>query len=124
MFFPFNRKYYGEKIGIYFAWLGFYTEMLLFAAVVGTICFIYGFLTYDDNQWRLVLTGIPACFVILLLVFFFITNVIVPFMENNPQFPTVKKYVVRKLEATLSCARCVTRNVASGNSTQHATPHG
>uniref|UniRef100_A0A3P8U664 Anoctamin n=1 Tax=Amphiprion percula TaxID=161767 RepID=A0A3P8U664_AMPPE len=45
------RKYYGEKIGIYFAWLGFYTEMLLFAAVVGTICFIYGFLTYDDNQW-------------------------------------------------------------------------
>ncbi|XP_037539484.1 anoctamin-5 [Nematolebias whitei] len=45
------RKYYGEKIGIYFAWLGFYTEMLLFAAVVGTICFIYGFLTYDDNEW-------------------------------------------------------------------------
>ncbi|XP_068595564.1 anoctamin-5 isoform X1 [Brachionichthys hirsutus] len=45
------RKYYGEKIGIYFAWLGFYTEMLLFAAVVGTMCFIYGFLTYDDNEW-------------------------------------------------------------------------
>ncbi|XP_038147202.1 anoctamin-5 isoform X2 [Cyprinodon tularosa] len=45
------RKYYGEKIGIYFAWLGFYTEMLLFAAVVGTICFTYGFLTYDDNEW-------------------------------------------------------------------------
>ncbi|KAM9375561.1 anoctamin-5 [Pholidichthys leucotaenia] len=45
------RKYYGEKIGIYFAWLGFYTEMLLFAAVVGTICFIYGFLTYDNNEW-------------------------------------------------------------------------
>nr|XP_043892005.1 anoctamin-5-like [Solea senegalensis] len=45
------RKYYGEKIGIYFAWLGFYTEMLLFAAVVGTICFIYGLLTYDDNEW-------------------------------------------------------------------------
>uniref|UniRef100_A0A7N9B1L1 Anoctamin n=1 Tax=Mastacembelus armatus TaxID=205130 RepID=A0A7N9B1L1_9TELE len=45
------RKYYGEKIGIYFAWLGFYTEMLLFAAIVGTICFIYGLLTYDDNEW-------------------------------------------------------------------------
>ncbi|XP_013869054.1 anoctamin-5 isoform X2 [Austrofundulus limnaeus] len=45
------RKYYGEKIGIYFAWLGFYTEMLLFAAVVGTLCFIYGFLTYDNNEW-------------------------------------------------------------------------
>ncbi|XP_054476398.1 anoctamin-5 isoform X1 [Anoplopoma fimbria] len=45
------RKYYGEKIGIYFAWLGFYTEMLLFAAIVGTICFIYGVLTYDENEW-------------------------------------------------------------------------
>uniref|UniRef100_A0A673CHP6 Anoctamin n=1 Tax=Sphaeramia orbicularis TaxID=375764 RepID=A0A673CHP6_9TELE len=45
------RKYYGEKIGIYFAWLGFYTEMLLFAAVVGTLCFVYGLLTYDENEW-------------------------------------------------------------------------
>uniref|UniRef100_A0A8C9YF41 Anoctamin n=1 Tax=Sander lucioperca TaxID=283035 RepID=A0A8C9YF41_SANLU len=36
------RKYYGEKIGIYFAWLGFYTEMLFFAAVMGLICFTYG----------------------------------------------------------------------------------
>uniref|UniRef100_A0A667ZS55 Anoctamin n=1 Tax=Myripristis murdjan TaxID=586833 RepID=A0A667ZS55_9TELE len=45
------RKYYGEKIGIYFAWLGFYTEMLFFAAVVGVICFIYGLLTYSENEW-------------------------------------------------------------------------
>ncbi|XP_028999538.1 anoctamin-5b isoform X2 [Betta splendens] len=43
------RKYYGEKIGIYFAWLGFYTEMLFFAAVMGFICFVYGVLSYDDN---------------------------------------------------------------------------
>ncbi|KAM3877047.1 anoctamin-5b [Diretmus argenteus] len=43
------RKYYGEKIGIYFAWLGFYTEMLFFAAVMGLICFTYGLLSYDDN---------------------------------------------------------------------------
>ncbi|XP_072527053.1 anoctamin-5b isoform X2 [Salminus brasiliensis] len=43
------RKYYGEKIGIYFAWLGFYTEMLFFAAVMGVICFVYGLLSYDDN---------------------------------------------------------------------------
>lgn len=35
--------------------------MLLFAAIVGTICFIYGFLTYEDNEWRYV-----ACFVGLL----------------------------------------------------------
>ncbi|XP_031702256.1 anoctamin-5-like isoform X1 [Anarrhichthys ocellatus] len=44
------RKYYGEKIGIYFAWLGFYTEMLFFAAVMGVICFTYGVLSYDDNM--------------------------------------------------------------------------
>uniref|UniRef100_A0A3B4A9F7 Anoctamin n=1 Tax=Periophthalmus magnuspinnatus TaxID=409849 RepID=A0A3B4A9F7_9GOBI len=45
------RKYYGEKIGLYFAWLGFYTEMLLFAAIVGTLCFVYGLLTYEENEW-------------------------------------------------------------------------
>lgn len=48
------RKYYGEKIGIYFAWLGFYTEMLFFAAIMGVICFTYGVLSYDDNVSRLV----------------------------------------------------------------------
>ncbi|XP_072290684.1 anoctamin-5 isoform X2 [Eucyclogobius newberryi] len=45
------RKYYGEKIGLYFAWLGFYTEMLLFAAIVGTLCFVYGLMTYEENEW-------------------------------------------------------------------------
>ncbi|XP_021326433.1 anoctamin-5 isoform X2 [Danio rerio] len=45
------RKYYGEKIGIYFAWLGFYTEMLSYAAVVGLLCFIYGVATFDENIW-------------------------------------------------------------------------
>ncbi|KAG9475887.1 hypothetical protein GDO78_003990 [Eleutherodactylus coqui] len=43
------RKYYGEKVGIYFAWLGFYTEMLFFAAIVGFICFLYGLVTMDDS---------------------------------------------------------------------------
>ncbi|XP_037109413.1 anoctamin-5 isoform X2 [Syngnathus acus] len=45
------RKYYGERIGLYFAWLGFYTEMLFVAAIVGTLCFVYGLSTYKDNQW-------------------------------------------------------------------------
>ncbi|NXH76099.1 ANO5 protein, partial [Hydrobates tethys] len=44
------RKYYGEKIGIYFAWLGFYTEMLFLAAVIGLICFLYGLFTMDENM--------------------------------------------------------------------------
>lgn len=51
IFFVF-RKYYGEKIGIYFAWLGFYTEMLFLAAVVGLICFLYGLFTMDENMSR------------------------------------------------------------------------
>lgn len=45
------RKYYGEKIGIYFAWLGYYTKMLLLAAVVGVACFLYGFLNQDNCTW-------------------------------------------------------------------------
>ncbi|XP_060085778.1 anoctamin-1-like isoform X2 [Ylistrum balloti] len=36
------RSYFGEKIGIYFTWLGFYTQMLIPASVVGLIVFIYG----------------------------------------------------------------------------------
>ncbi|XP_042197254.1 anoctamin-5 isoform X4 [Callorhinchus milii] len=45
------RKYYGEKIGIYFAWLGFYTEMLGIAGAVGFICFLFGCITKDWNVW-------------------------------------------------------------------------
>lgn len=52
-----RRKYYGERIGIYFAWLGFYTEMLFFAATVGLICFIYGLSKYTNNVTRLVPQG-------------------------------------------------------------------
>ncbi|XP_053736069.1 anoctamin-7 isoform X2 [Synchiropus splendidus] len=46
------REYFGEKIALYFAWLGFYTGWLLPASVVGTVVFIVGF-------W-LVATDIPA----------------------------------------------------------------
>ncbi|XP_077091319.1 anoctamin-6 [Siphateles boraxobius] len=45
------RKYFGEKIGIYFAWLGFYTVMLSLAAAVGLGCFIYGFKTRESSTW-------------------------------------------------------------------------
>ncbi|XP_010747651.2 anoctamin-1a isoform X1 [Larimichthys crocea] len=43
------RKYFGEKIGLYFAWLGVYTQMLIPAAIVGVIVFLYGCATVDDN---------------------------------------------------------------------------
>ncbi|KAF6735236.1 Anoctamin-6 [Oryzias melastigma] len=45
------RKYYGEKVGIYFAWLGFYTMMLAVAAVMGLGCFIYGYKTQETSTW-------------------------------------------------------------------------
>ena len=52
VFIPSSRKYYGEKIGIYFAWLGFYTIMLAAAAVVGLGCFLYGYTTQETSTWR------------------------------------------------------------------------
>ncbi|XP_037538993.1 anoctamin-1-like [Nematolebias whitei] len=43
------RKYFGEKIGLYFAWLGLYTQMLIPASLVGVIVFLYGCATVNDN---------------------------------------------------------------------------
>ncbi|XP_056878530.1 anoctamin-6 [Takifugu flavidus] len=45
------RKYYGEKVGIYFAWLGFYTIMLTLAAIVGLACFIFGYKNQETSTW-------------------------------------------------------------------------
>ncbi|XP_072305572.1 anoctamin-7 [Eucyclogobius newberryi] len=43
------REYFGEKIALYFAWLGFYTAWLLPAAVVGTLVFVSGVMTMGSN---------------------------------------------------------------------------
>ena len=43
------RLYFGEKIAIYFAWLGFYTGWLLPAAVMGVLVFVYGLVTMNTN---------------------------------------------------------------------------
>ncbi|GLG95443.1 Anoctamin, partial [Gryllus bimaculatus] len=43
------KKYFGDKIGLYFAWLGFYTKMLIPAAIVGVLCFFYGLCTIDTD---------------------------------------------------------------------------
>ncbi|XP_047018103.1 anoctamin-2b isoform X2 [Ictalurus punctatus] len=43
------RKYFGEKIGLYFAWLGVYTQLLALASLVGIIVFLYGCFTIDTN---------------------------------------------------------------------------
>ncbi|XP_054265902.1 anoctamin-7-like isoform X4 [Macrosteles quadrilineatus] len=44
------REYFGEKIAIYFAWLGFYTGWLLPAALVGVVVFMYGVFTMHNNR--------------------------------------------------------------------------
>ncbi|XP_039625909.1 anoctamin-2b [Polypterus senegalus] len=43
------RKYFGETIGLYFAWLGLYTELLIPASLVGIIVFLYGCVTVDSD---------------------------------------------------------------------------
>ncbi|XP_031798460.1 anoctamin-3 isoform X4 [Sarcophilus harrisii] len=44
------RRYFGEKIGLYFAWLGWYTGMLIPAAFVGLFVFLYGVFTMHSSQ--------------------------------------------------------------------------
>ncbi|XP_017288062.1 anoctamin-2b isoform X3 [Kryptolebias marmoratus] len=62
------RKYFGEKIGLYFAWLGVYTQLLILASIVGIIVFGYGVATMDTNipslemcDDRLNFTMCPLC---------------------------------------------------------------
>ncbi|MGH0147196.1 UNVERIFIED_CONTAM: hypothetical protein FKN15_015765 [Acipenser sinensis] len=45
-----HQQYFGEKIGLYFAWLGWYTGMLFPAAFVGLLVFLYGVFTLDYCQ--------------------------------------------------------------------------
>ncbi|OQR72024.1 anoctamin-7-like, partial [Tropilaelaps mercedesae] len=44
------REYFGEKIAIYFAWLGLYTAWLLPAAVLGIFVFIYGIVNVATDR--------------------------------------------------------------------------
>ncbi|VDK65236.1 unnamed protein product [Onchocerca ochengi] len=43
------KKYFGSKVGWYFAWLGYYTKTLIPASVIGILCFIYGILTISED---------------------------------------------------------------------------
>ena len=42
--------YFGEKIGLYFAWVGFYTNWLFWAAIVGIIVTVCGLYTLSFNS--------------------------------------------------------------------------
>ena len=43
------RDYFGVKVALYFAWLGFYTNLLIVPSFVGVICFIYGLLSLSSH---------------------------------------------------------------------------
>ncbi|XP_023207710.1 anoctamin-7-like isoform X2 [Xiphophorus maculatus] len=43
------REYFGEKIALYFAWIGFYTAWLLPASLIGTLVFLLGFVLVSSD---------------------------------------------------------------------------
>ncbi|KYO41593.1 anoctamin-9 isoform X1 [Alligator mississippiensis] len=44
------RSYFGEKVALYFAWLGWYTCILALAAFPGLLLFIYGIIYFNSSQ--------------------------------------------------------------------------
>lgn len=42
--------YFGVKISMYFAWVGFYTYMLVPAALMGILCVVYGGITMSSSE--------------------------------------------------------------------------
>ncbi|CAF1002327.1 unnamed protein product [Adineta ricciae] len=43
------REYFGEKVSLYFAWLGLYTTWLISASLVGVLVFMFGFIYLSNN---------------------------------------------------------------------------
>ena len=46
------RNYFGAKIGLYFAWLGFYTQMLILPAIIGLLVIMFGLVTINTRLNR------------------------------------------------------------------------
>ena len=65
------RDYFGEEVAVYFAWLGLYTESLMYPAVLGVLVLIAQFVGYDgsidDNVFTLPYTVGFAAWSILFL---------------------------------------------------------
>ncbi|NXH95811.1 ANO9 protein, partial [Pachycephala philippinensis] len=44
------RHYFGEKVALYFAWLGWYTYVLVFAALAGVVTVVAGTTVFSSSQ--------------------------------------------------------------------------
>ncbi|XP_075154721.1 anoctamin-2-like isoform X2 [Haematobia irritans] len=44
------KDYFGAKIAIYYAWLGFYAHMLIPLSILGILVFVYGFFTWNSDS--------------------------------------------------------------------------
>ena len=85
------RRYFGDKIGLYFCWLGFYTKMLYAPAIVGTLCFLYGLLSMNSED------NIPR--------YSNTRDVIVAYLSTIP----ARKFATKTARGTSPCAPCATR---------------
>lgn len=45
-------QYFGATTAIYFAWLGFYTQMLFFPAIFGLLIFLWNSMGFGGLDWR------------------------------------------------------------------------
>ncbi|CAG8516637.1 5146_t:CDS:10 [Ambispora leptoticha] len=52
------REYFGEKLAMYFAWLGLYTSWLFVASIFGIITIIYGIIDFETTPDN-VSNGVP-----------------------------------------------------------------
>lgn len=43
------RNYFGEKVALYYLWLGWYTYLLIPPAVIGAIVFLYGLAFFNSS---------------------------------------------------------------------------
>lgn len=44
------KDYFGENVAMYFAWQGFYTNMLIWASGAGLLCLLYGLVTFRSDR--------------------------------------------------------------------------
>uniref|UniRef100_A0A3B3DYC6 Anoctamin n=1 Tax=Oryzias melastigma TaxID=30732 RepID=A0A3B3DYC6_ORYME len=55
------RKYFGEKVALYYLWLGWYTTLLIPAAVLGVVVFLYALAFFKTNPLEVCESNITMC---------------------------------------------------------------